>query len=73
MIYKSPIKPILNIKGILYELLGEFDIYRVKNISKLKKILKGDVVISKTKGKEKKYLVCRIIEEATILEDVENQ
>jgi hypothetical protein len=55
----------------MYEVYGEFDIYSVKDITKIKKELGCDIAVKNNRNNS--YLVCKVIEDATILEDVENQ
>lgn len=71
MIYRSPKKPMIRVHNEMYEVYGEFNIYRVKDITKIKKELGCDIAVKNNRTNS--YLVCKVIEEATILEDVENQ
>jgi len=43
----------------------------VKDITKIKKELGCDITVKNNRNNS--YLVCKVIEDATILEDVENQ
>lgn len=70
MLYRNPRKPTINVGEYLYEVYGEFDIYRVKDTTKLKKELGCDIVVKNNRNNS--YLVCKKVEDATIIEDVEN-
>lgn len=71
MIHKGLKKPMIRVQNKMYEVCGEFDIYSVKDITKIKKELGCDIAVKNNRNNS--YLVCKVIEEATILEDVENQ
>jgi hypothetical protein len=71
MIHRSPKKPMIRVQNKMYEVYGEFDIYSVKDITKIKKELDCDIAVKNNRNNS--YLVCKVIEDATILEDVENQ
>jgi hypothetical protein len=71
MIHRGPKKPMIRVQNKMYEVYGEFDIYSVKDITKIKKELGCDIAVKNNRNNS--YLVCKVIEDATILEDVENQ
>lgn len=70
MIHRGPKKPIIRVQEKMYEVYGEFDIYRVKDITKIKKELGCDIAVKNNRTNS--YLVCKVIDEAIILENVEN-
>lgn len=70
MIYRGFKKPIIKNGEYLYEVIGEFPIDKVRDVSEIRKLLNCEIALRNNQNNL--FLFCRRIQEAEILDEQQN-